>query len=154
MISPKIFLKFFILILILKFSVAREQSSAIPLGNEYQEYGVLFQESDGTCLIEAEQGIISQNGDKVNWLVESDSSASNGAYATTPYTKSMALDWDNACELTFPVQISTPGEYRIAVRLIAERRNNSAKWGVDGKEIRPIDFEHKDTTWIWSRSRG
>jgi hypothetical protein len=113
---------------------------------------VLFIESDGTCIMEAEQGIISQKGDEVNWVIESDSSASNGAFATTPYIKGMALSWDSACDLKFPVQINTPGAYRIAVRLIAERRNNSAKWGIDGKEVRPIDFEHKETNWAWSRS--
>jgi Tol biopolymer transport system component len=124
----------------------------IDFSSKQGKVGLLFRETDGTCVMEAEQGIISQNGDKVSWVVKSDSTASNGAYATTPYVKGMALDWDSACDLTFPVLINSPGTYRIAVRLIAERRNNSAKWGLDGHEIRPIDFEHKGTAWIWSRS--
>ena len=111
----------------------------------------VFKESGGVCVVEAEHGIASQNDDEVNWTRKMGPSAGNGEYMTTSTRVDNADDWETACEIPIRVQISTPGDYYVAARLIGRKNSNSAMWGVDGVEVEDNDFDDEVITWTWQR---
>ena len=111
----------------------------------------VFKESGGVCVVEAEHSIVSQNGDEVNWTRKMGPSACNGEYMTTSTRFDNAERWNTACEIPIRVQISTPGDYYIAARLIGRKNSNSAMWGVDGVEVDDSAFDDQVITWTWQR---
>ncbi|MBD3321784.1 MAG: hypothetical protein GF350_11875 [Chitinivibrionales bacterium] len=138
-----------------RFRCIVEEGSASTISNSaglqvFDPSGV-FIESGGRAVMEAEHfGRNEQNGDVVAWQKLSDGSASNGEYMTTEAAGD-AL-WETSCELSYALEIGTPGAYSIAVRRIASSGQNSAMWGIDGRSISRNDFKDNAAEWTWVTS--
>ncbi len=63
---------------------------SLPSKSASKAAEILFFESDGICIMEAEHGLISQNLDWINWEKKTDASASNGEYMITPIASERA----------------------------------------------------------------
>jgi hypothetical protein len=135
--------------------------SATTLVNTVEDS--IFLENDGICVMEAENAIVTENGDSSGW-----SSPFNGAmkwyednsvsgyvgrgYMTTEDGVALNADWGNGTQLEWPVKIKNSGEYWLAVRCITENgQNNSAYQGVHGLQKGGSLFTDESSTFIWQR---
>ncbi len=118
-----------------------EEASATTEGDE----PFIFNESNGICVMEAENAIVLQNGDSTGFsspftgklIWEKDSTVSGFAgsgYMTTPNGIALNAGWNNGTELAWMVNIKTEAKYYIAIRRNNNNDNASetAKPGVDG----------------------
>ncbi len=106
-------------------------------------------EEIGTFIaMEAEEALLDQNTDSVNWLRVTNPDASGGAYMTTSHAKT-ATDWEKACELAFQIKITKPGDYYIAAYQSGPSGSNSAQLGLDEQRIREHGFEADSDDWQW-----
>jgi hypothetical protein len=152
---------------------ARDKSA----NNNETEYSTLFSattltsggedscyiEENGVCVMEAENALVSQNGDSSGW-----SSPFNGpmiwyedvtesgfvgrAYMTTENGVALNAVWTNSTELAWPVKITNTGEYWIAIRRIAKNgQDNSAYEGVDDIQKGGALFTGESQTFTWER---
>ncbi|MBD3345430.1 MAG: PKD domain-containing protein [Chitinivibrionales bacterium] len=112
-----------------------------------------FIEENGICVMEAEHYTeLNQRADEVVWVESTLVSGYEGdGYMVVPNnTAPDNSSWDNACEVAYDVQISTPGTYSIAVRMLAlNGYDNSARVGGNGTVINEKTFWEGSSNWIW-----
>ncbi|MBD3320365.1 MAG: hypothetical protein GF350_04635 [Chitinivibrionales bacterium] len=98
-----------------------------------------FIEENGVCVMEAEHYTeLNQRTDEVVWVESTLVSGHEGdGYMVVPNnTAPDNSSWDNACEVAYDVQISTPGIYYIAVRMLAlSGYDNSARVGARYRNV-------------------
>lgn len=124
--------------------------SAVVSGGQAGGTGA-FVESGGSVVMEAENyESISQNGDVTNWqLATSQSGYTAGGYMATPNNGVANGAWATACDMSYRVQISTPGTYYIGVRRIAATSaDDSWYMGIDGTQ--KVQGTGTATSWKWS----
>ncbi len=145
-----------------------EYSEEVSVTTEGQSPDVYI-EVDGSCVMEAENAIVSQNGDStgysspftgpMKWYKDSTVTGFAGTgYMTTENGVSLNASWNSATELFWVVNIANGGEYFIAIR----RHNNgktsseTAKPGVDGDEKAYSAFwgAVDEFTWVHGPSLG
>lgn len=142
-----------------------EEASATTEGEEPNVYI----EVDGSCVMEAENAIVLQNGDStgygspytgsMEWYKDSTIVGFAGTgYMTTENGVSLNASWDTATELFWVVNIANGGEYFIAIRRHnnGEANSETAKPGVDGNEKAYSAFwgEVTEFTWVHGPSLG
>ena len=130
-------------------STASSEDSATPTASTDPGY----QESGGTCVMEGENAVVAQRSDNITWvLATSESGYIGSGYMTPPDNTGNTVTWSTACEVSWLVNISTPGTYYIAVRRIAlDNGDDSACVGVDGVEKDSNTFNGSESSWKWSR---
>ena len=123
----------------------------------------IFLEKDGICVMEAENALVSENGDSSGWsspfsgaMKWYEENAEDGyvgsGYMNTLNGVALNATWGKATQLAWPVKIENSGEYWLAIRCIAKNgQNNSAFQGVDDIQKGGILFTDESTTFIWQR---
>jgi hypothetical protein len=119
-------------------------------------YGIggTFQESDGACVMEAENAAVYQRSDSLYWYIDTGHSGYTGdGYMTTQDNVAGGFAWSGACELAWDVDISTAGTYYMAVRRLAlDNGDDSAQAGVDGVQRDDNTFNGPTgSAWQWKR---
>ena len=129
----------------------------------------VFYEVNGTCVMEAEHAIVSQNGDStgysspftgpMKWYKDSTVTGFAGTgYMTTENGVSLNASWNSATELFWVVNIANGGEYFIAIRRHnnGETSSETAKPGIDGDEKAYSAFwgAVDEFTWVHGPSLG
>lgn len=102
---------------------------------------LLYIEKDGICAMEAENAIVSVNGDStidrehamIWYLEKTKPNYAGSGYMTTQNGIAANGAWEDGTELAWDVQIANAGTYYIAIRRIAESGgDDSGHFGVDG----------------------
>ncbi len=123
-------------------------------------------EQNGICVMEGENGIVSNNNDSTGWSspftgptlwYEENIEAGfvGSGYMTTQDGVSLNASWATGTELAWPVEITNEGEYWIAVRRIAKTgQDDSAFPGVDGikRYNGSSTFNEQSEAFTWVRS--
>ncbi|MBD3321759.1 MAG: hypothetical protein GF350_11745, partial [Chitinivibrionales bacterium] len=113
----------------------------------------IFIEENGICVMEAEHySAIDQRSDATNWaLATAIAGYTDEGYMEVPEgTSGGDNTWETNCEISYDVQIQTPGTYYIAVRYRGpDGGSNSAKYGVDGTVISEGDFWNIISAFQW-----
>ena len=130
-----------------------------PYGYSLWEFGVYgcagtFQESDGACVMEAENAAVDQRFDDITWVSATGHTGYIGSsYMTAPDNTGSSVVWSTGCELAWDVEISTAGVYYMAVRRLAlDNGDDSARVGVGGSERDDNTFNGPTgSAWQWSR---
>jgi hypothetical protein len=128
-------------------------------GYSLWEFGVYggagtYQESDGACVMEAENAVVNQRSDNLYWsLATANSGYVDDGYMTAQDNTGVVVTWSTGCELAWDVEISTAGVYYMAVRRLAlDNGDDSAKVGVDGVQRDDNTFNGPTgSAWQWKR---
>ncbi len=131
-------------------------------GDENKNF--IYAETDGTCIMEAENAHLSFNGDLKGWEAPFDgpiewykTKSINGyvgsGYMTTPNNIALDAKWEKGAELSWKVNIKTSGEYFLAVRKISQNENdNSAFIGIDSLQKGEQEFTSTESEFTWRHS--
>ena len=117
----------------------------------------IYLESDGKCVMEAENAFVNDNGDydvnsgKIFWYEEAiDSGYVGRGYMTTKNDAFWNAKWSNGSELFWRVYINNAGEYHIAARKkSASGADDSVFMGVDGNKKGGNEFATIETEFAW-----
>jgi hypothetical protein len=123
---------------------------------EFEVYGNAgtFQESDGVCVMEAENAAVNQRSDNITWSSATGHAGYIGSsYMTPPDNTGSSVVWSTGCELAWDVEISTAGVYYMAVRRLAlDNGDDSARVGVGGVQRDDNTFNGPTgSAWQWKR---
>ncbi len=114
-----------------------------------------FHEQNGLLILEAErfQGSrMREDPNRVSWIVAGEIAGfTGGGYVTVPGVWGTLGDWSTACELSYRIQIHTPGNYTAWLRrFITHGGNNSAFLGIDDFPFPGIDNTTESLNqWVW-----
>ncbi|MBD3345428.1 MAG: DUF5107 domain-containing protein [Chitinivibrionales bacterium] len=113
-----------------------------------------FLETDGTCIMEAENcSYLNARNDDTQWAQWADPACGNGAYMLAGNSSLGSGTQDFGCEMVFEVYITTPGYYFLAARRKAPTSSHdSALLGIDGKPYGSRIIEWVSTDWAWCQS--
>lgn len=115
---------------------------------------IAFQEAKGTVIMEAEHATaMASREDPVSWIRESTTAGytSTGYMACTfPKHLPPGASWQSGAELQYVIMISTPGTYRVWMRVYSpDPMQDSAFIGMDGLQLGSV-FDNKGTSgWHW-----
>jgi flagellar hook assembly protein FlgD len=118
----------------------------------------IYVEKDGSCIMEAENAFVNNNGDHdsnaglIQWYEESTENDYVGSgYMTTENEVTWNGKWNKATELLWKVNISNAGEYYLAARKKAiSGTENSAFMGVNGMQKGGSEFNSIDAEFTWN----
>jgi len=113
-----------------------------------------YQEAGGLVVVEGENyftadGRTDENG--YQWRVSTEHEGYVGAgYADTPGPQGTNGTWENACEITFDIEFTTPGTYSVWVRRYSLGGASNSVWvGLDGVGNGANDNTEDHNQWIW-----
>jgi titin len=112
-----------------------------------------FVEAGGTVVMEAEHYTgNTQRSDDVSWINQSGSSGYVGeGYATTPTSVMGNGAWDTGAEISFDINFTTTGSFKVYIRRWAvDGGNNSVFAGLDGVATSAYDNQNANyNQWVW-----
>jgi len=117
----------------------------------------VYRETGGLCVMEAERFTgIDKRSDVASWSVAKE----HGGFSGTGYAwtgeegAGERPTWRDTCEITFRIDISTPGEYHIAWRHLSPDDDSNSVWtGLDGEDrSQAVGFHQRlSERWTWQR---
>ncbi|MCH8118822.1 MAG: discoidin domain-containing protein [Planctomycetes bacterium] len=118
-----------------------------------------FQEVGGMVVMEGENfhaadGRTDENN--YEWRISNTQAGFVGTgYVDTPGPKGTNGEWANACEVTYEIKFSTPGQYSVWVRRYAlNNATNSCRVGLDGGQDLREQVNSDYNQWIWKLVEG
>ncbi|WP_196893099.1 hypothetical protein [Aureivirga marina] len=124
-------------------------------GNSNENDSV-FNEENGQVVFEAEDYFQkNQREDDVNWQIKNSISGAVGEYVETTNNASLNnSSWENACELTYKINFSTTGNYKIWFRGYSINGGSNSAYGkIDGTSEKTIGTS-TNNSWQWKAASG